>query len=150
MDKTNEIHTAPNIGRRFLAGFIDYFIIYTFTLAYLFFFGEQNEDGEYAVNGLPALIPVIFWGLMTIGLETTSGATLGNTIAGLKAIPRCGTNRDLSFNESFRRHLLDIIDMFFFGLVAILIIKNSDHHQRLGDIVAHTIVVKKSALKNIK
>ena len=47
MDKTNEIHTAPNIGRRFLAGFIDYFIIYTFTLAYLFFFGEQNEDGEY-------------------------------------------------------------------------------------------------------
>jgi len=38
--------------------------------------------------------------------------------------------------------LLDPIDMFFFGLIGIVTIKNTDKNQRLGDIWGNTIVVK--------
>ena len=139
---TEELKTKPNIGKRILAGFIDYLIIYIFFFIYVYAFGEPNADGEYTVNGLPALVPIVFWGIMTIGLEIGFGATLGNSLAGLKAIPKSGINRKLTFWESFKRHLLDPIDMFFFGLIGIVTIKNTDKNQRLGDIWGNTIVVR--------
>ena len=141
-NKSTELKTQPNIGKRILAGFIDYLIIYTFFFIYIYTFGEPNAEGEYSVNGLPALVPILFWGIMTVGLEIGRGATLGNSLVGLKAIPKNGTNRKLTFGESFKRHLLDPIDMVFFGLIGIVTIKNTDKNQRLGDIWGHTIVVR--------
>ncbi len=138
---TTELKTASNLGKRILAGFIDYLIVYVFFFNYLYVYGELNAEGEYSVNGLPALVPIIFWGIMTVELETGLGVTLGNSIAGLKAIPKSGTNRKLTFWESFKRHLFDPIDMFFFGLVGIITIKNTTKNQRLGDIWGNTIVV---------
>ena len=83
---------------------------------------------------------------MTVGLESGLGATIGNSLVGLKAIPKNGTNRKLTFSESFKRHLLDPIDMFFFGLVAIITIKNTEMNQRIGDLGAKTIVVSIKSL----
>lgn len=137
-----QITTQPHIGRRILAGLIDYILIYTFFFIFVFTFGEPNVDGEYTVTGLPALIPLIFWGIITIGIEVSLGATLGNSIAGLKAIPKNGTHRKLTFVESLKRHLLDPIDMFFFGIIGIIVIKNTNLNQRIGDLWAKTIVVK--------
>ena len=141
-----ELRTESNIGKRIFAGFIDYLIIYAFLFIYIYAFGEPNEDGEYSVNGLPALVPIIFWGIMTVGLEIGLGATLGNSLAGLKAIPKSGVNRKLTFWESFKRHLLDPIDMLFFGLIGIVTIKNTDKNQRLGDIWGNTIGLKNDNL----
>ncbi len=139
--------TKPNISKRYVAGFIDYFIIYAFCFTYVFLYGEPDAEGAYSVSGFPALVPVIFWGIMTVGLEMFSGETLGNLVVGLKATPKNGENRKLTFGESFKRHLLDTIDMFFFGLIAVVTIKNTDKHQRLGDIWANTIVVNSKDLK---
>jgi len=154
-----EIKTEPNIGNRLTAGFIDYIIIYGFAFAYLYAFGEPNAEGEYTVNGLPALVPVLFWGIMTIGFEQWTGATIGNTLTGLKPISiresidikyAVEENVKISFGQSLKRHLLDPIDMFFFGLIAIVTIKNTDKNQRLGDIWANTIVVETSEYKKEK
>jgi uncharacterized RDD family membrane protein YckC len=142
------MNTKPHIVKRFFAGFIDYSLVYTFFIAYVIAFGEPNNEGEYSVSGLHALVPMIFWGIITVGLETMLGGTLGNSIVGLKAIPKSGTNRNLTFAESLKRHLLDPIDMFFFGLIAIVVIKNTDKHQRLGDIWGNTIVVENKNLPN--
>lgn len=153
MNETNlqtELKTEPNIGMRILAGFVDYSFIYTFLFVFLFVQGEPDAEGVLSVTGLPALIPMIFWLIMTIGLECGLGGTIGNSLAGLKAIPLNGTNRKLTFGESFKRHLLDPIDMFFFGLIGIVTIKNTDRNQRLGDIWANTIVVKTSELKKVE
>jgi len=79
---------------------------------------------------------------MTIGTEIWFGATIGNTLAGLRAIPQNGRNRKLTFWESFKRHFCDMIDMGFFGLVAIITIKNTEKRQRLGDLWGKTIVVR--------
>jgi uncharacterized RDD family membrane protein YckC len=140
------IRTKPNTGKRFLAGFIDYLLIYAFTLVFIFTFGETNEDGEYIITGLLASIPLIFWGIMTVGLEIGIGATIGNSLVGLKAIPKNGINRNLTFGESLKRHLVDPIDMFFFGLVGIITINNTDLNQRVGDLWAGTIVVRNKNL----
>lgn len=136
-----EMKTEPNILLRFLAGLIDYIIIYFGTLFLIYFLGEPTDEGGMTLNGFPALLPITFWLMMTVILEIGFGATLGNSIVGLKPIPKNGTNRKLTFIESFKRHLLDPIDMFFFGLVGIITIKNTDLHQRVGDLWAKTIVV---------
>lgn len=146
-----ELKTEPNIGKRFLAGLIDYLIIYTFFFIFGYAFGQLDGDGGFTINGLPALGPILFWGLMTIGLEQFFGATLGNGLVGLK--PKSikeetnGKNWENylgkpTFGQSFKRHLLDPIDMIFFGLIGIITIKNTALNQRIGDLWAKTVVVK--------
>ena len=152
----SELRTEPYLGNRILAGFVDYLIIYGFLIIYVYAFGQPNEEGGYSVNGLPALVPVLVWGLMTIGLEQFFGSTLGNGLVGLKPISikqeigeqTWGNFKNKpTFVQSLKRHLLDPIDMFFFGLVGILTIKNSPLHQRVGDMWAKTIVVKNKSDK---
>ncbi len=151
-----EVKTEPNIGNRFTAGFIDYIIIYGFTFAYIFAFGEPNENGGYTISGFPALIPILFWGIMTVGFELWIGSTIGNALVGLKPVSISNSidiqyiveeNGKISFGQSLKRHLLDPIDMFLFGFVAIVTIKNTDKNQRLGDIWANTIVIETSEYK---
>jgi|TARA_B100000378_G_scaffold31506_1_gene23563 uncharacterized RDD family membrane protein YckC len=143
-NKKNEINirTESNIKRRILAGIVDYGIIYLFSFASIFLLGEPNDEGTYQLNGAPALIPVVFWLLMTVGCESGLGGTVGNSLVGLKAIPISGQNRNLTFFQSFKRHIMDPVDMFLFGLVGIIIIKNTDKNQRVGDLWGRTIVVK--------
>ncbi|HUH73038.1 MAG TPA: RDD family protein [Chitinophagales bacterium] len=152
---TTEFKTEPNIGNRILAGIIDYLIIGIFFFIYVYTFGEPNPEEEYSVNGLPAIVPILFWALITVGIEQWFGATLGNTLVGLKPVSIrkstdksnfSGTVEKLTFGQSLKRHLLDPIDIFFFGLIGIITIKNTDKNQRLGDIWGNTIVVKTSEL----
>ncbi|MFT5893000.1 MAG: putative RDD family membrane protein YckC [Dokdonia sp.] len=137
------IETQPHIGRRITAGFIDYTIIYLFSFFIIILLGVPVPDGSYyELNGVPALTPIAFWLLMTVGIEITVGATIGNLLLGLKAIPMNGQYRKLTFVESFKRHLLDPVDMIFFGFVGIIVIKNTEKNQRIGDLWAKTIVIK--------
>ena len=155
LKSSNEIKTSPNIGDRIVAGIVDYIIIFGFFIFYVTTFGVENGEGEYSVNGLPAFVPVLFWGIMTVGFEQWFGATLGNLLVGLKPISIQESADNLNFSEinkltfgqSLKRHLLDPIDMFFFGLIGIITIKNTDRNQRLGDIWANTIVIKTSDIK---
>ena len=150
LNQTHEFKTQSNLGDRIVAGLVDYIIIFAFCFFYVYSFGEPNDEGGYNVNRLPALVPIFFWGMMTIGFEQWFGATIGNLLVGLKPISILKNKyilineNKLTFGQSFKRHLLDPIDMFFFGLVGIVTIKNSDKNQRVGDIWAHTIVVKKT------
>jgi len=69
---------------------------------------------------------LVFWGIITIGIENWLGATLGNQIVGLTAISINGINRELTLGQSFRRHLCDPIDMFVLGLVGIIVIQKTE------------------------
>lgn len=111
-----------------------------FTLMY--FYGTPNDEGGQSLNGMPALSVMLFWGIITIGMEQLVGATIGNYLNNLKPISISNPEEKVSFVQSLKRHLLDIIDISFFGLVGILVIKNTKKHQRLGDLWAKTIVIK--------
>lgn len=130
----------PNLGRRILAGFIDYTIICVVCYLLILVLGEPNEEGGYSLKGLPALIPISFWAIMTVGFEQWFGATLGNGITGLKPVQE-NLGGKISVSQSMKRHLLDPVDMSFFGLVGFITISNTKKKQRLGDIWAKTIVV---------
>ncbi|WP_231565558.1 RDD family protein [Psychroserpens sp. Hel_I_66] len=144
----SKIKTKPNTILRFIAGLIDYGIIFFGTLFLIYFLGDRTDDGGLALSGTFSYLPILLWLFMTVALEIGFGATLGNSLVGLKPIPKNGIKRKLTFGESFKRHLLDPIDMFFFGLVGIITIKNTDLNQRVGDLWAKTIVVPIKSLKN--
>ena len=129
------------IGRRIIAGFIDYTIIIFLTFLYLKYFGEINGEGAYSVNGLKTLPIIIFWLIYFCGFETILNSTLGNLIVGLKPV-NINTEKNITIKESFLRHLVDPIDMSCFGIIGIILIKNSETNQRLGDILAKTKVIK--------
>jgi uncharacterized RDD family membrane protein YckC len=149
LNESNKIETEPNIGKRILAGLIDYSIVSVFFYFFIYTFGEPDEVGELSVNGLPALIPIIFWLFITVGIEQSFGATLGNLLVKLQPVSIRKFQKEVTFSQSLKRHLLDPIDMFFFGIVGILLIKKTEQNQRLGDLWANTVVIKKSE-KSIK
>ncbi|CAM3435990.1 RDD family protein [Empedobacter falsenii] len=129
------------ILRRVLAALIDYTIIIFITFFYLRNFGELNSEGAYSVSGLKTLPIIIFWFVYFCVFETVLNSTFGNLIVGLKPID-INTKKNVTIKQSFLRHLVDPIDMMFFGLIGIILIKNSETNQRLGDILAKTKVVK--------
>lgn len=137
-----EYVTKPNLLKRFIAGFIDYLLVYVFFYVFIYSFGEPNDEGGYSVKGVLGLIPIIFWFITIVLLEVFFGVTIGNSIVGLKPKSLINNNGELSFSQSIKRHLLDPIDMFPFGLIAVITIKNTDRNQRLGDIWAKTVITE--------
>lgn len=137
-----EYRTKPNLLKRFIAGLIDYLLVYGFFFAFVYAFGEPNNEGGYSVTGILSLIPFVFWFLIIVFTEVFLGATLGNALVGLKPQSLTKSNGELSLSQSIKRHLFDPIDMFPFGLIAIITIKNTDRNQRLGDIWAKTIITE--------
>lgn len=136
-----EIKTKANIGKRLTAGFIDYGIVLFFMGIMFYIFAVPIENG-YRLSGMPFWAVVLFWGVMTIGMEQLLGATLGNYLSDLKPVSiQSFNNPKLSFGQSVKRHLADLIDMFMFGIIGFLLIVNTKHNQRLGDIWGKTIVV---------
>ena len=136
------ICTKPFLLKRCIACLIDYVIIYMFFFVFTMKLGEPVANYSYEITGPLALIPIFFWFFMTVLLEVYFGATIGNSIVGLKPKSLLRTSGILSFGQSFKRHLLDPIDMFLFGFIGIILIKNTDKNQRLGDVWAKTIVVE--------
>nr|WP_314490445.1 RDD family protein [uncultured Chryseobacterium sp.] len=127
--------------RRITAGLIDYAVIFSVIFVYIQYFGEVNSEGEFYVSGIKVLPVFIFWFLYNCVIEVNLQSTFGNYLVQLKPVDE-KTELDITIKQSFLRHLVDPIDMFFFGLVAIIIITSSPESKRLGDLLAKTKVVK--------
>jgi uncharacterized RDD family membrane protein YckC len=131
-----------NLSRKIIATIIDYTLIFAFYIWYMFEFGQPNEDGGYSMSGLAALLPILVWVLYFVIAERFCAATLGHEIMSLKVVSVDGN--PLTFSQAFKRRICDAIEISWcFGLIAFLISTNNDTHQRLGDILAKTIVIGK-------
>ena len=133
---------ATKISNRYAASVIDYGIFVTLDLIYIFNFGEPNNEGGYTMSGLPALIPIIAWVIYFPIIESINGQTLGHKLLGIKVVTLKGN--EISFKQSFKRRILDLIDAQFFGIIAVIIIKNTPTNQRLGDLWSKTLVIGKT------
>ncbi|MBC7079421.1 MAG: RDD family protein [Methanothrix sp.] len=78
---------------------------------------------------------IVFIGYFTY-LEWTKGQTLGKSIVGIKVIKENGSPCDLT--AAFIRTIFRYID----GLVLYLVVFFTAKKQRIGDMVAKTVVVK--------
>lgn len=131
--------------RRCWAALIDYGVFYILLLLYGYFFGNVKEWYFYSFDSysynvdLGLAMPTI-WFLYFPLLEAMFGYTPGKGLFDLKVIQE--NKKDLFISVTIRRHLCDIIDFFIlFGIGAILLVKFTDEHKRVGDFWANSKVV---------
>lgn len=122
---------------RILAFTVD-FLIYTFIiLLFGFFFGVKNDTG-YQITGFPAFVLFLFGiGLWPIN-EAFTGKTFGKKIVGLKVVNN-ENNKDISGSQAFIRFFFGFFDVFL--LIGLLVASNNKSNQRIGDLVAKSIVI---------
>lgn len=137
----HKVEPKRYVGLRIAATLIDYGIYFTLFIFYLYTFGEKT-DGSYEVKGLLFLPIPIFWILYFVVLEAYNQATPGHDIFKLIVVKTSGEK--ITFSDTFKRRIIDIIDIFFYGIPALICIYNTPKYQRLGDLFADTLVVKKS------
>lgn len=137
MEKEKAIVYKPNLRKRAIAVAIDSFICFSTVALIMAYFGEK-QGKEYHLKGIAATFPIIFWLMYFVIVESVAGGTLGHKVMGLRVITISGN--DISIAQSIKRHLLDPFD-YYFLIPALVTIKNTDKHQRLGDLWAKTIVV---------
>ena len=134
------IQTEPKLLKRTLATIIDYGLYLIFFSWLVITYGVPNDEGGYTLSNDPKGWWIfVVWIIYFPIIESIRGQTLGKLILGLRVVTKNGN--PISFGQAFKRHLLDMIDFFFFGVVAFITIKNTPDHQRVGDLWAKTIVI---------
>ena len=133
-------NTKPYLSKRIIATIIDYGIYYLFVFIFIGFFGVDNGEGGKHVTGLLGLVPILFWFIYFVLVEATFFSTLGHQLFELEVRKIDGSKID--FTQALRRRLLDFMDICFLGIPAIIAIKNTEHHQRLGDLWAKTKIIR--------
>lgn len=136
------------LGLRFVAQIIDAIVV-----IFLFWMIGANiagmaggtTDSGFELEGGPALIVILLSTIAAILyfalLEAFwNGQTLGKKLVRIKVTSEDGT--PCSFNQALVRNVLRLVDAFAFYLVGAILVLASAKKQRLGDRVAHTIVVK--------
>lgn len=127
------------VGRRAVAVIIDSILLFIVGYLIASVTGGTTEQG-FNLQGAPALGFFVVAMAYYIVMEKTSGATLGKMAMKLKVVKQDGAALD--WQASVVRNVLRLIDGFFFYIVGAIAVWMSRSKQRLGDMAAHTIVVR--------
>ncbi|HUQ29863.1 MAG TPA: RDD family protein [Usitatibacter sp.] len=131
---------AVGVGRRAVAIIIDMIVLGIIGWILAMFTGMSTPEGFNLVGG-PAFLWFFIGLAYYVVMEKQWGGTLGKLALGLRVVKEGGGPID--WGTSIIRNILRIVDGFFFYLVGAIIVWTSKKRQRLGDIVAHTLVVPK-------
>lgn len=123
------------VGPRAVAIIIDTLIALVVIVPLSFVVGYET-----GAQGLLGLLVLAYFVVM----EATQGGTIGKKVMKLTIVKQQDGSA-ISWKESIIRNLLRIIDGLFFYLVGAIIVWVTKSKQRLGDLAASTIVVKKAA-----
>ncbi|HEX2742411.1 MAG TPA: RDD family protein [Rubrobacter sp.] len=137
-----EVHVT---GRRVLATIVDGIVLTAGFWVMSALFGTTSVEGGQvgaSLSGLAALGSFILVFAYYILLEGFLGQTLGKMLLGIKVVKE-DTGEVPGLGAATLRTLLRIIDSLFFYLVAFISVLASQQNKRLGDMVAHTLVVRK-------
>jgi uncharacterized RDD family membrane protein YckC len=132
--------------KRYIACFIDYFIYFTMIGLGNPIWGDRhvNIDGSisWELKGLPGFIAIVIpWLFFFPFIESfNSGQTIGKALFRIKNV-RDDFSKP-SFGSSFIKHMFDPIDFLpFFGILGLLVTTSNKYKQRIGDLVAKTVVI---------
>ncbi len=137
------------IGSRFIAILVDYliwgfaFLVLGLMAAIIFpalsFFGGVSAN--WAIGIFFLIVFLLQWGYFALFEAFGNGRTPGKRVARIRVIHQSG--RGINFVESLARNLVRFVDylpgFYAVGIVAIFL---SRRNQRLGDMVAGTLVVR--------
>lgn len=139
---TMEVHVT---GRRVLSTLVDGVILFVVFLVLSMLFGTTSASGgsvDASLGTLGTLLLTVVSLAYFIGMEGYMGQTAGKMVAGIKVV-REGSGEAPGIGKAAIRTVLRIIDGFFFYLVAFIMVLVSGKNQRLGDMAAGTLVVRK-------
>src|SRR5215208_3052281 len=133
-------------GRRIVATIVDGLIFGALYAVMAMLFGTVTSVGPANwSSSLPAL-PSVLYGVIVVLyyvlLEGYLGQTVGKMVVGIKVV-REDNGEVPGVGGATIRTLLRIIDSLFSSLVAFIAVLISGKNQRLGDMAAHTLVVRK-------
>jgi uncharacterized RDD family membrane protein YckC len=133
-------------GRRILATIVDGLVFGLLYAVMALLFGTVTSVGAANWSGslpaLPSLLYVVIIALYYILLDGYLGQTVGKMVLGIKVVRE--DNGELpGLGGAAIRTLLRIVDGLFSYLVAFITVLISGKNQRLGDMAAHTLVVRK-------
>jgi len=93
------------------------------------------------IVGLRILIILVICFLYFTLLAGRYGQTVGQMAVKIKVVKEADGS-PIDYEEAAVRTILRVIDGLFINLVGVILIRSPDEKQRLGDRVAHTVVVK--------
>jgi uncharacterized RDD family membrane protein YckC len=133
-------------GRRILATIVDGLIFGGLYAVMVLLFGSISSVGFADWNGSLPVLPTLLYGVIVvlyyILLEGYLGQTVGKMLLGIKVV-REDNGEVPGLGGATIRTLLRIVDGLFSYLVAFISVLISGKNQRLGDMAAHTLVVRK-------
>ncbi|HVU46881.1 MAG TPA: RDD family protein [Terracidiphilus sp.] len=143
------------IGSRFIGILVDSLIwsaaivilviVFAILVASVHFAGHLSEN--WIVGILFLILFLLQWGYFALFEAFNNGRTPGKMVAKIHVIHRSG--RAVSFIEALARNLVRAIDylpgFYTIGIIAIFV---SKQNQRLGDMVAGTLVVRDHAIES--
>jgi len=151
--QTIEIQTTQNVnieypiasvGERIVASIIDFLIMIGYFIAIFFLFiwlldVADGTDLYFPVAyGVIFFLPIFFYHLLC---ETfLNGQSFGKKIMKMRVVKLDGSQAGIG--SFFLRWILAPIDYFLYGAVGIVTMIINGKGQRLGDLAAHTTVVK--------
>jgi uncharacterized RDD family membrane protein YckC len=132
-------------GRRVLATIVDGIVLGVLFAVVSILFGESSTSGtsvNFSMGTFPTLGFFILAMAYYILMEGYLGQTLGKMLLGIKVV-REDTGEVPGIRVAAIRSVLRIVDGLFSYLVAFVTVLISGKNQRLGDMAAHTLVVRK-------
>jgi uncharacterized RDD family membrane protein YckC len=138
-----------SIFRRWLACFIDLLFVILVAGIITVVFGERiinadgTRDGWHMGSRLSGNLTLVLpWLFFLPGIEAfNNGQTIGKMLFRLRTVKEDGSR--LSLGRCMLKHLFDVIDHFpTGGIIGMIISGATKKKQRVGDLVAKTIVVE--------
>jgi uncharacterized RDD family membrane protein YckC len=134
-------------GRRVLAIIVDSILLAIIYVIMAALFGTTTTQGggiSTTLSGLPFLVYLLIVLAYYTFLEGSGGQTVGKMLLGIQVI-REDTGGAPGIGKALIRTLLRVIDGLFAYLVGFIIVLVSGKNQRLGDMAAGTLVVRKGS-----
>lgn len=137
-----EVHVT---GRRVLATIADGLVLGALFAVMSVLFGSSSAEGTSISLSMGAFPTLGFFAIAMayyILLEGYAGQTLGKMLVGIKVVKE-ETGEIPGIKAAAIRSVLRLVDGFLSYLVAFIAVLASQKNQRLGDMAAHTLVVRK-------
>ena len=134
-------YDLASLGERIVATIIDLVIMgaYLFLITMVLSSSAGAFDNGEAWLYVFLFLPVAFYSLLSE--QFFNGQTVGKRVMGIKVISLNGNQA--SFGQYLTRWLFRLVDMWLFGFVlATIMVAVTERHQRIGDLIAGTVLVK--------
>ena len=137
--------TVASVGDRIFAQIIDWVVILAYIVLVVWLVTSLDIGNEWYIITFLALVPLFYTLLFEI---FNQGQSLGKMAMKMQVVKLDGTMPTLgSYLMRWLLYLIDGPATSFMGLLAMILSRNN---QRLGDMAAGTVVIKKEKYKKIQ